>query len=249
MSYPPDPNNPYAQQPQQPQQPPQPGYGYPQQPPAQPQYGYPQQGVPPQAGPQDPYAQPPQGYGYPQDGGVPPQAGYGGYQTNPYGAAGGGYGQGAYASWGQRVGASLIDGLIVGLVPIILYIIAGVALVGSVHTTYDSNGYPVSTTSGGGGAVAVIVYLLAVVIGLGGTLFLCYREGTTGQTPGKKMLNIRTVRETDGQYIGMGMAFVRRLAHFVDGAICYIGFLWPLWDDKGQTLADKIVSTVVVKTQ
>ncbi|MFC1417071.1 RDD family protein [Streptacidiphilus cavernicola] len=243
MSYPPDPNNPYAQQP--PQQP-QPGYGYPQQPPAQPQYGYPQQGVPPQAGPQDPYAQqPPQGYGYPQDGGVPQQPGYGGYQANPYGMAG--YGQGAYASWGQRVGAFLIDAVIVGLIPFILYIIAVVALASSIHTTYDSNGYPITTTSGGGGSGIAIV--VAWLILIAGTLVLCHREGTTGQTPGKKMLNISLVRESDGQFVGMGMSFVRRLAHFVDGAICWVGYLWPLWDAKGQTLADKIVSTVVVKTQ
>jgi uncharacterized RDD family membrane protein YckC len=43
------------------------------------------------------------------------------------------------------------------------------------------------------------------------------------------------------------MAFVRDLCHFVDAIICYVGFLFPLWDDKRQTLADKIVSTVVVK--
>ena len=50
-----------------------------------------------------------------------------------------------------------------------------------------------------------------------------------------------------GQPIGFGMAFVRRICHFVDGIICYIGFLWPLWDEKKQTIADKIVSTVVVQ--
>jgi uncharacterized RDD family membrane protein YckC len=43
------------------------------------------------------------------------------------------------------------------------------------------------------------------------------------------------------------MAFFRDLAHFVDAIICYAGFLFPLWDNKRQTLADKIVHTVVVK--
>jgi hypothetical protein len=42
------------------------------------------------------------------------------------------------------------------------------------------------------------------------------------------------------------MAFVRDLAHIVDSVICYVGFLFPLWDAKKQTLADKIVKTVVV---
>ena len=44
------------------------------------------------------------------------------------------------------------------------------------------------------------------------------------------------------------MAFLRDLAHFVDAVICYVGFLFPLWDSKRQTLADKIVSTVVVRS-
>ena len=39
---------------------------------------------------------------------------------------------------------------------------------------------------------------------------------------------------------------MRQLAHIVDAIICYIGFLFPLWDDKRQTLADKIMTTVCV---
>jgi uncharacterized RDD family membrane protein YckC len=242
MSYPPDPNNPYGQQPQQPQQP---GYGYPQQqPPAQP-YGYPQQGVPPQAPPQDPYGQQQQpGYGYPQQ--QPPQPAYGaGYQADPYGNAG--YGQAQYATWGSRFGAYLLDGLIVGLIPFILYIIAGVAFAGSVSTTYDSEGFPHTTTSGGAAGLAVVFYLLALAVGLAGALYVSYKEGTTGQSPGKKVLNIRVVREADGQVLGFGMAFVRKLAYFLNSIACYIGWLWPLWDDKSQTFADKVCSTVVLK--
>ena len=244
MSYPPDPNNPYGQQPQQPQQP---GYGYPQQPPQQPPaqpYGYPQQGVPPQAPPQDPYGQQQQpGYGYPQQ--QPPQPAYGGYQADPYGNAG--YGQAEYATWGSRFGAYLIDAVIIGLIPFILYIIAAAAFAGSVTTTYDSEGFPHTSTSGGAAGIAVVFYLLALALGVAGALYLSYKEGTTGQTPGKKMLNIRVVREADGQVLGFGMAFVRKLAYFLNSIACYIGWLWPLWDDKSQTFADKVCSTVVLK--
>ena len=49
----------------------------------------------------------------------------------------------------------------------------------------------------------------------------------------------------DGQPIGAGMAFARDLAHIVDGFF-YLGYLWPLWDAKRQTFADKICSTVVL---
>jgi hypothetical protein len=31
----------------------------------------------------------------------------------------------------------------------------------------------------------------------------------------------------------------------VDSIICFVGYLFPLWDPKRQTIADKIMTTVV----
>ena len=28
--------------------------------------------------------------------------------------------------------------------------------------------------------------------------------------------------------------------------VCYLGWLWPLWDRRNQTFADKIMNTVVI---
>jgi uncharacterized RDD family membrane protein YckC len=71
------------------------------------------------------------------------------------------------------------------------------------------------------------------------------RARRTSQSWGKKVLGTRLVRESDGQPIGAGMAFLRDLAHIVDGFL-YLGYLWPLWDPKRQTFAGKICSTVVL---
>jgi uncharacterized RDD family membrane protein YckC len=240
MSYPPDPNNPYGQQQQnpygqqQPQQ--QPGYGYPQQQAQQQQaYGFPQQQQP-QA---DAYGQ--QQYGYQQQ----PQAGYQGYGADPYA----GYApQGQYANWGQRAGAYLIDGLIIGVVPGILYAI-GIAAFAVSYTpgTVDptTGAYTPGTASGSAGLM-IVFELLAGIIALAGMLWIAWQEGTTGQSPGKKVMKIRLVRESDGQFIGMGAAFVRKIAHILDGFLCYLGYLWPIWDAKSQTFADKVMNTVVV---
>ncbi|MFJ3954391.1 RDD family protein [Streptomyces libani] len=248
-----DPNNPYGQQPQAPQGP----YG--QQPPVPPQgqpgYGYPQQA---------PQQQQP--YGYPQQQAVPQQQGYGGYPQQaaaPYGQPMPGMGMPTgYASWGARVGAYLIDYLIAGLLPTILYIV-GIAMSASAATSSIPDTSACSPTdqqcytdainaaseSSGSPAGAIICTVLAALIGLGAGIFLLVKEGATGQTPGKKALNIRVVKETTGQPIGFGMAFVRKLCHALDGPLCGLGFWWPLWDEKSQTFADKIVGTVVVKTQ
>lgn len=234
-------------------QPQQPGYG---QQPVYPQPGYPQPGYPQAAYAQPGYAQPgyaqpgyPQpGYpqpGYPQQGFAPPgypqQAGpYNPYA--PYGGAPGYVGALPLAHWGLRVGATVLDSLI--LVP--FYVIAAIILAASTTAaTYDPN---TDTFSGGGVSPAALVVIALVYLGgLGFVLYQLYRQGTTGQTIGKKVVGIRVIREADGQYTGFGMAFVRYLAHIVDGLACYIGFLWPLWDQKNQTFADKMCSTVVVK--
>ncbi|MFJ9685579.1 RDD family protein [Streptomyces bacillaris] len=199
------------------QQPGQPPQGPPQ---GQPGYGYPQQA--PQGVPQ-------QGYGYPQSQPGYPQAGYqqpgqpygGGYPQQP------GYGSGMpqLAHWGLRAGGLIIDGLVIGIPYGILVGIGGAM----------------------GDAAGGVIALLGVLLMIGLAIWQLYQEGTTGQTIGKKAVGIRLLREADGRPLGFGMAFVRRLAHFLDSIACYIGWLWPLWDEKKQTFADKVCSSVVVK--
>ena len=82
------------------------------------------------------------------------------------------------------------------------------------------------------------------IYGTGGSY--CYRQGRTGQSVGKSVMKFKVVSEKTWQPIGFWLSFVRQLAHYVDQLICYVGYLWPLWDDKRQTLADKIMGTVCV---
>ena len=181
--------------------------------------------------PNDPYGAPqnPQpGYGYPQQGQQPPGYGYPQQGVPPQqGQPGYGYpqqpGYGAqppYASWGQRFLGTLVD-MLVFAVPYALVII------------------------GKDNALAIIggVVILAVAI------WQLIQEGRTGQTIGKKALGIRLVKEATGQPLGVGMAFVRRIAHFLDSIACYIGWLWPAWDAKRQTFADKVCSSIVIRSQ
>ncbi|MFB6573176.1 RDD family protein [Streptomyces noursei] len=257
-----DPNNPYGQQPPQAPQGP---YG--QQPPVPPQggqpgYGYPQQGAP---------QQPQQPYGYPQQGQVPPQQGapqYGGYPQQPQAPYGqpGMPGMGmptGYASWGARFGAFLVDGLIIGVLPGILYVIAIIVAAGSASSASSSassaaascpagdyncvsNAYN-SATSSSTPAIFFVLVAFAWLIAVAGMFFLIAKEGSTGQTPGKKALGIRVIKEATGQPMGFGMTFVRYLCRYLNGLLCGIGWLWPLWDEKNQTFADKIVGTVVIQ--
>ncbi|WP_198652905.1 RDD family protein [Actinocorallia populi] len=218
----------------------QPGYG--QQPPANP-YGGPQ--TPP---PQPPayQASPPPAYpAQPPAFPAAAQPQYGVPQQQPYGYAGGAYG--AYASWGPRFAATLVDGIIAGIPAGILYFIATALFVSdAADMTYDpATG---SFSGGGSGAGGMLVMLLGYAVSFAIMLFFLYQQGTTGQTPGKKLTNIRVISEQTGQPIGFGMTFVRYLAHILDALPCYVGYLWPLFDAKKQTFADKVMNTVVVRS-
>ena len=87
-----------------------------------------------------------------------------------------------------------------------------------------------------------------VLFGLAAALFglwnYGYRQGKTGSSIGKSVMKFKVVSEKTGQPIGFGMSVLRQIAHVVDSLFCNIGYLFPLFDAKRQTIADKIMSTV-----
>ncbi|WP_351229249.1 RDD family protein [Streptomyces sp. NPDC002133] len=84
---------------------------------------------------------------------------------------------------------------------------------------------------------------------VGMAILQLYGERSTGQTIGKKVLGISRHPERDGSTLVFGMAFVRRLAHFLDSLAGYLGRLWPLWDHTKQTFADQVCSSVVIRVE
>jgi uncharacterized RDD family membrane protein YckC len=156
--------------------------------------------------------------------------------------------QEAYTPWITRVLAWLIDDVPVFIVLGIAY---GVAF-GTADNECLSTGeysYGVYCTSSFS-AIGVILLGLGYVAALAYGLWNWgYRQGTTGSSIGKSIMKFKVVSEKTWQPIGFGLSIVRQLAHLVDAAVCYIGFLFPLWDAKRQTLADKIMTTVCVPAE
>jgi len=123
-----------------------------------------------------------------------------------------------YANWGQRVGCYLID-----IIPVVI-----IGIIGSATRNV---------------IIALLFDLVALVVN---GYNRWYMAGTTGQSWGKKALNLKLVSDSTGTPIGPGLAFARDICHILDSLACYIGWLFPIWDAKRQTFADKIISTVVV---
>jgi uncharacterized RDD family membrane protein YckC len=135
-------------------------------------------------------------------------------QTAPGGAAG----------WWSRVGASILDGLIV-LVPIFL---GGLA-----------------SAAGSDLLAGVLVVLYFVALVFYAPVMLAVRDGRTW---GKQAADIRVVR-MDGTAPGFGAAFGRELLKLifgVTGILWFIDALWPLWQSESRALHDLAAGTRVV---
>lgn len=132
-----------------------------------------------------------------------------------------------YAGWWARVGAYVIDVLIL---VVALFV---VAFIGEV-------------ISHGLAVLLILVWFVVMLIGY----WIYFEGGESGQTPGKRALSIR-VRTTDNERISYGQAFGRNLVARVIGLLPLVGLidvLWPLWDSEKQCLHDKAASTIVVRT-
>jgi uncharacterized RDD family membrane protein YckC len=207
---------------------------------------------PPPTGNYPPPPPPPGGYPPPppsQGGGYPPPGG--GYQAPqaatgypPPAAPGPALPKEAYTPWLTRVLAWIID-----FIPV--FILEGIGyglLLGTRETAcmtdtseYDLGEFCATGASTLGQVSFAITWLLSIayiVWNYG------YRQGTTGSSIGKSIMKFKVVSEKTGQPIGFGLSIVRQLAHIIDSAICYIGYLFPLWDAKRQTIADKIMTTI-----
>jgi uncharacterized RDD family membrane protein YckC len=200
-----------------------------------------------------PYGQPPP-YGQPDPYGqqspyaAPGQPGQPGTPANPYAGPATTkptFGFGGYAAWSTRVGAYLIDYFASMVAGLPLWVGYGILLANTTTTT-NADG---TTTSDYSGSVAVPVILIAIGAVLSIAFFIwniCLRQGRTGASIGKSVLAIRLVN-SDLQPIGAGWSFLRYLLHIVDALPCYLGYLWPIWDSRRQTFADKIMNTFVIQ--
>lgn len=168
---------------------------------------------------------------------------------------------GELASWGQRVGAYLIDAIPMVVVGMLMLTVTGAA---------DAMNRAIE--SGDAAAIDAATAMLAplspagVAVTLANLLFvLAYNIGfhvARGQTPGKMLLGIRVRMVDEDRNPDVRAAGTRCLVQFgpsLLNGVAGIGFLagvfnlvdhlWPLWDRRSQTIHDKAARTVVVRTR
>ncbi|MFG2005669.1 RDD family protein [Spirillospora sp. NPDC048911] len=189
-------------------------------------------------------------------GGVRPPAPGGAVPPGPYPQ------QGPYAPHGPelasrwaRLGASLLDGLIVGAVsaPFLIQAIRWNELdeiAQSGRSTSPLDAYDIPRLIAG--------YAVALVLGFA---YFTIQHARSGQTVGKRAAGIRVVRADDNGAITWRQAVLRQVvvylfnavagvANFVFPLISLVGVLdpaWILWDPRRQSLHDKAAGTLVLK--
>lgn len=135
-----------------------------------------------------------------------------------------------YPVFGRRAAAFLIDIFLV-----LLFIAAAALPLSGVLTGLNTD---------------TLTIILAVIVSLGSLAFLLWypiiQPGQTGQTMGKRLLNIKVVNRR-GNPPGIDRMAVRFLIGYPLCAIIMgVGFLVPLWDVQRQALDDKLVDTYVI---
>jgi Mce-associated membrane protein len=67
----------------------------------------------------------------------------------------------------------------------------------------------------------------------------------TGWSLGRALFGLRVVRRDGAAHSGPWRLLLRDLAHLIDTAAAFVGWLWPLWDSRKRTLADLLAGTEV----
>jgi uncharacterized RDD family membrane protein YckC len=217
----------------------------------------------------EPNPPPPSGYPPPPSGFPPPPSGYppppSGYPPPPSGYPPGSWPQQPnwqqpgwqqpgwqqphyeYAGWWSRVLATVIDGFIAIAFLIPGFVLFGIAFAtgtdglctntyGELYTCRQPKGLPLGLAF----VLLAIGYVAYYVI-------LCRKVGRTGQSWGRKAMGYKVVDGTTLGPIGSWKAFGRYLLSGIVDGLCYLGYLWPLWDARKQKFSDKILNTIAIK--
>jgi len=149
-----------------------------------------------------------------------------GVVVNPYGLA--------FASFGQRAGAKIIDWIIEGVVTNVPAFFLGFSSCAS------GNALPELTPI----FLQIGITLFSLLFSMAYNVFFLAKYQAT---PGKLLLKIKVVR-ADGSRLTTGRCFGRYFAEVLTRCTC-IGYFLPLWDDQRRALHDHIADTRVVVKQ
>lgn len=145
-----------------------------------------------------------------------------------------------YGGFWRRFVALLIDLFILGTIGFTMLILGSVAF--GLGVSPEEMAADPETLMELGAKVWAIYQALGFFLNMA---YFTWFNGTTGQTPGKRLMGLRVVRDT-GEAISFGTAFLRWVGYLISFLPLCMGFLWAGVDRRKQAWHDKIAGTVVI---
>jgi uncharacterized RDD family membrane protein YckC len=124
-----------------------------------------------------------------------------------------------YAGFWRRYAAALIDGLLTGIVGLVITFFAGTDMILQISLS----------------AIINIIY------------FSIFDSSEMMGTPGKNIMGLVIISENSKARISFKTALIRHLVRWISGVLLGIGFLMQLFTSKRQTLHDMASETLVIK--
>ena len=136
-----------------------------------------------------------------------------------------------------RVLAFSIDNMILNIIYAVFFIAGGLA----VYLASDTQDWLMILDRALMLTIPYNIVMLAITIG-----YFTYLHGSTGQTIGKMVCQLKVVQES-GEPLNYGKSFLRCMGYLLSAIVLNIGFLWIAFDKNKQGWHDKIARTYVIE--
>lgn len=146
-----------------------------------------------------------------------------------------------YSGFWRRFAAALIDGIILQVVSTVVQAALGMG---------SASFFNIGQNAGRGdfSGLSSTLFLMVIVSVVMNWLYAAFLESSEKQaTIGKMALGIQVIDATTLGRVSFGQATARHFGKIISGLILLIGYLMMLWDDRSQTLHDKMAGTLIVK--
>lgn len=150
-----------------------------------------------------------------------------------------------YADFGKRVGAFLIDGLILGVGYGVVGGIFATLFIGTAGSVIVSGNEFVGVETIAMGIIFYLLFMLAIIAG--SWLYFALQESSPRMaTIGKRAMGI-VVTDMEGNRISFAKASLRFFGKWISGAIMYIGYIMAAFTERKQALHDMIANSLVME--
>lgn len=156
-----------------------------------------------------------------------------------------------FAGFWRRVGASVVDSIILSVVSTFISYGIGFLWGKSINQTLlteamKSQDPQVILSAIAGPMMDLFIFTALAAFIIYWFYFAGFESSSLQATPGKSLLGIM-VTDMDGDRVSFGTATGRCLGKYISALILYIGFLMVAWTKHKQGLHDKIAGTLVIR--